>query len=86
MLERKADFYYLGRGIGGIRALFETDRFRQRTHRVILVFSVAYNLVTVGLAVAGRMNPLLAAILMPVNSLATLGIVSLGMRSAFRAR
>jgi Cu2+-exporting ATPase len=86
VLEGKADFYYLGRGIGGIRALFETDRFRRRTHRVILVFSVAYNLLAVGLAVAGRMNPLLAAILMPLNSLATLGIVSLGMRPAFRAR
>jgi Cu2+-exporting ATPase len=85
VLEGKADFYYLGRGIGGIRALFETDRLRRRTHRVILVFSVAYNLLAVGLAVAGRMNPLLAAILMPVNSLATLGIVSLGMRAAFRA-
>lgn len=53
---------------------------------MILVFSVAYNLLAVGLAVAGRMNPLLAAILMPLNSLATLGIVSLGMRPAFRAR
>ena len=86
VLEGKADFYYLGRGIGGIRALFETDRLRRRTHRVMLVFSVAYNLLAVGLAVAGRMNPLLAAILMPVNSLATLGYVSLGMRSALRAR
>lgn len=86
LLEGKADFYYLGRGIGGIRALFETDRLRRRTHRVILVFSVAYNLLAVGLAVAGQMNPLLAAILMPVNSLATLGIVSFGMRLAFLAR
>ena len=34
----------------------------------------------VGLAVAGRMNPLLAAILMPVSSLATLAIVVAGMR------
>ena len=39
----------------------------------------------VGLAVAGRMNPLIAAILMPVNSLATLLIVTGGMRRAFRA-
>ena len=79
-------FYYLGRGIGGIRALFEVDRLRRRTNRVILTFSVAYNLLAVGLAVTGRMNPLLAAILMPVNSLATLGIVSFGMRPAFLAR
>jgi len=84
VLERKADFFYLGRGIGGIRVLFETDDIRRRTHAVILCFSIGYNLLAVGLAVAGRMNPLLAAILMPVNSLLTLAIVSAGMRTAFR--
>jgi Cu2+-exporting ATPase len=84
-LEHKADFYYLGRGIGGIRALFEINVVRRRVQRTILVFSVAYNVFAVGLAVAGRMNPLIAAILMPVNSLATLLIVTAGMRPAFRA-
>lgn len=84
VLERKADFYYLGRGIGGLRALFEIDAVRRRTQWAILVFSVAYNLLAVGLAVAGRMNPLVAAILMPINSLLTLGIVTTGMRPAFR--
>ena len=84
VLERKADFYYLGRGIGGLRALFQIDAIRRRTQRVILVFSVVYNVLAVGLAVAGGMNPLLAAILMPVNSLATLIIVTSGMRPAFR--
>lgn len=82
VLEQKADFYYLGRGIDGIRALFETDDIRRRTQTVILAFSVAYNLLAVGLAVAGLMNPLLAAILMPVNSLATLAIVTAGMSRA----
>ena len=86
LLERKADFYYLGRGIGGIRALFEVDAVRRRTQRVILIFSIAYNLLAVGLAVAGRMNPLVAAILMPVNSLTTLAIVTGGMRRVVRAR
>jgi Cu2+-exporting ATPase len=84
VLEGKADFYYVGRGISGIRALLETNDVRRRTHTVILVFSIAYNLLAVGLAVAGRMSPLLAAILMPVNSLLTLAIVSWGMRTAFR--
>ena len=83
LLEQKADFYYLGRGIGGIRALFEVDAVRRRTQTVILIFSVAYNLLAVGLAVAGKMNPLIAAILMPVNSLTTLAIVTGGMRSVF---
>jgi Cu2+-exporting ATPase len=85
VLEQKADFYYLGRGIDGIRALLETDDVRRRTQTVILAFSIIYNLLAVGLAVAGRMNPLLAAILMPVNSLATLLIVTGGMSRAIRS-
>jgi P-type Cu2+ transporter len=84
VLERKADFYYLGRGIGGLRALFEVDAIRRRTHLVILVFSIAYNTLAVGLAVAGRMNPLFAAALMPINSLLTLALVTYGMRRVFR--
>jgi Cu2+-exporting ATPase len=84
VLERKADFYYLGRGIGGLRALFEVNAIRRRTQRGILVFSVVYNLLAVGLAVAGRMNPLVAAALMPINSLITLAWVTGGMRAAFR--
>jgi P-type Cu2+ transporter len=83
VLEQKADFYYLGRGIGGLRALFDVDAIRRRTHLAILVFSVSYNLLAVGLAVAGMMNPLIAAILMPINSLITLAIVSGGMRNVF---
>ncbi len=83
LLEQKADFYYLGRGIGGLRALFTVNSFRRRTQQVILFFSIAYNLLAVGLAAAGQMNPLIAAILMPVNSLLTLAIVSLGLRPAF---
>jgi Cu2+-exporting ATPase len=84
VLERKADFYYLGRGIGGLRALFEVNAIRRRTQLVMLSFSIAYNLLAVGLAVFGQMNPLLAAALMPVNSLLTLVLVTTGMRGAFR--
>jgi Cu2+-exporting ATPase len=80
VLEGKADFYYLGRGLAGIRRLFEVNDARRRTQLWLLVFSVAYNLLAVGLAVAGRMSPLLAAVLMPVSSLLTLAIVAGGMR------
>ena len=80
VLEGKADFYYLGHGLAGIRRLFEVNDARRHTQMWLLVFSVAYNLVAVGLAVAGRMSPLLAAILMPVSSLLTLAIVAGGMR------
>ena len=86
VLERKADFYYLGRGIGGVRALLDANAVRRRVQTMILVFSVAYNLLAVGLAVAGLMSPLLAAMLMPVNSLLTLAIVTGGMRPVFSSR
>ncbi len=80
LLEQKADFYFLGRGIGGIRALFEVNDARVRTHRALLTFMIAYNAVAVGLSVTGHMHPLLAAVLMPLSSLATLAIVATGLR------
>jgi Cu2+-exporting ATPase len=84
MLEGKADFYYLGQGIGGLRRLFAVNAARRRTQTALLVFSVAYNALAVGLAVAGQMSPLLAAILMPVSSLLSLAIVGGGMRRWLR--
>ncbi len=86
VLAEKADFYYLGRGLDGIRALLEVNDARRATHIVLLVFMVAYNLTAVGLAVTGHMNPLFAAVLMPLSSLATLAIVGIGLRPALRGR
>lgn len=84
VLEAKADFYYLGRGIGGIRALFEVNDARRQTAAALIAFMIVYNLVAVGLAVSGLMNPLFAAVLMPLSSLATLAIVGFGMRRAWQ--
>jgi len=79
ILEGKADFYYLRRGIEGIRELFAVDRTRRRAQRLIITFSIAYNVLAAGLAMAGRINPLVAAVLMPASSLASLILASLGM-------
>lgn len=84
VLEAKADFYYLGRGIGGIRALFEINDARRQTAAALIIFMVLYNLAAVGLAASGLMNPLFAAVLMPLSSLATLTIVGIGMRRAWQ--
>jgi len=84
ILSEKADFYYLGRGIRGVRALFEMNELRRRTQNALLVFSVLYNLGAVSIAATGNLHPLLAAVLMPVSSLMTLGIVFFGMKNAFR--
>ncbi len=80
VLEGKSDFYYLGRNLAGLQELFTVAAVRRRTQRWLLIFSIAYNVLAVGLAASGRMNPLIAAILMPVSSLMTLLIVVLGMR------
>ncbi|MEO6996328.1 MAG: heavy metal translocating P-type ATPase metal-binding domain-containing protein [Lacunisphaera sp.] len=80
VLEGKSDFYYLGQSLDGLSELFRVARQRQRAQRWLLVFSILYNVAAVGLAVAGYMHPLMAAILMPLSSLATLAITLLGMR------
>lgn len=78
LLERKAGFYFLGRGLRGVRALLEVAAQRRRTARAVVAFAIAYNAVAIALCLAGRMNPLLAAILMPASSLVSLGIVFAG--------
>lgn len=80
LLENKADFYFLGRNLGGIRALLETADLRRRTVRRVLAFAIAYNTAAITLCLAGHMSPLFAAILMPASSLVSLGIVFTGFR------
>jgi Cu2+-exporting ATPase len=80
LLEQKADFYFLGRGLSGVRALLDMAARRRATVRAVIAFAIAYNTVTVGLCLAGTMNPLLAAVLMPASSLVSLAIVFGGLR------
>jgi Cu2+-exporting ATPase len=64
-----ADVHLARPGLGTLVELVEGSR---RTMHVIhrnIAFSVAYNLVGAGLAMIGWMNPLLAAVLMPISSL-----------------
>ncbi len=80
VLEAKADFYYLGRGLDGLRRMFAVNDTRRRTQAVLITFSVAYNCTTVALAAFGHMSPLIAAVIMPASSLLSLAIVGAGMR------
>jgi Cu2+-exporting ATPase len=84
LLEQKAGFYFLGRGLSGVRALLDTAALRRRTARAVVAFAVAYNAIAVALCLAGFMNPLLAAILMPASSLVSLAIVFAGFARASR--
>lgn len=76
VLEQRSDFYYLGRGLSGIRALLQMAKFKARVDRWILGFTTAYNAFAIALAISGHMHPLLAAVLMPLSSLATIAIVA----------
>jgi Cu2+-exporting ATPase len=80
VLEGKADFYYLGRGLEGLRRMFAVNDTRRRTQLVLIVFSVLYNCTTVTFAALGHMSPLIAAVIMPASSLLSLAVVGLGMR------
>lgn len=77
VLEHKADFFLLSRGLGGLLRLFIIATQRNRAVRAVMTFALLYNAIAVSLCLAALMNPLLAAILMPLSSLATLGIVKL---------
>ncbi len=69
---RVADVHLARAGVGEVAELFEGAR---RTMRVVhrnLGFSLIYNVVFASLALAGRIDPLSAALLMPASSLTVL--------------
>jgi Cu2+-exporting ATPase len=67
----RCDFYLVSPGLRPIRAALEEARRLARVVNVNLAIAIAYNLVTVSLAVAGFMTPLLCAVLMPLSSVST---------------
>lgn len=80
ILESNADFFFFGRSLRCLPQLFQTARLRRRTVAAVFTAAVAYNLIAVSLCLAGMMHPLLAAILMPLSSIATLAIAWVGLR------
>lgn len=76
LLQDKADFYFTGRSLSGLLELFSVHKLRQKAVRSAFAFAVLYNLIVVAIALAGKMHPLLAAILMPLSSLVTISIVA----------
>ena len=76
LLEHKADFYFLGTSLSGITRLIETSQKRKRCISTVFAFSLMYNIAAVGLCVSALMTPLLAAVIMPLSSIVSLGIVA----------
>ncbi len=76
---------YLNRpGLDGLLELLEGSRRTMRTIRRNLIVSLAYNALGATLAITGVINPLVAAVLMPISSLT---VVSLSLAGGgFRMR
>ncbi len=82
VLPARADFCYAG---GRPGAVCEVIAHSERFHAVVatnLVFGLVYNTVVVALSLAGRMSPVLCAILMPLSSLVLIAQTSLRLRTS----
>jgi Cu2+-exporting ATPase len=80
LLQSKSDFYFVGRGLSGIRQLLLVAAQRQSTSRRVIAFAIAYNLIVIAIALSGHMVPVLAAIVMPASSVIALALVAVGLR------
>jgi Cu2+-exporting ATPase len=74
-----ADVFVVRPGVARIAELLEGSRRAMRVVRRNLIFSLGYNVIGVTLAMTGVLNPLVAAILMPLSSLTVIV-------SSYRAR
>ncbi|GAA5122121.1 heavy metal translocating P-type ATPase metal-binding domain-containing protein [Luteolibacter yonseiensis] len=79
VLEGKADFYFMGSGLRFLPRLLALSRHRNRVVRSAFAFALVYNLTAIAFSLAGHMNPLVAAIIMPLSSAISLSIVALGL-------
>jgi Cu2+-exporting ATPase len=68
----RADFFFVTPGLGPVRMALRSARVLAQVVRADLAIALLYNAFAIGLALAGRMSPLLCAVLMPASSLTTI--------------
>jgi len=76
----KADFYFLGQRMAGVRAALGAARRLRRVIHGNLAFAVAYNAAALTLCYLGLVRPLTAAILMPLSSVIVIGLTTFRLR------
>src|ERR1019366_4635261 len=64
----RADFFFVTPGLAPIRLALRSARVLAQVVHFDLTIALAYNAITVALALAGRMSPLACAVLMPASS------------------
>jgi Cu2+-exporting ATPase len=79
----RADFFFVTPGLGPVRVALRSSRALAQVVRADLAIALLYNVFAIGLALAGRMSPLLCAVLMPASSLTTIAatVAALSPRS-----
>lgn len=73
-LPGRADFYFLGDGIGAVRRALDAAVRLREVLRGNLALTLSYNALAVGLCLAGWVHPLAAALLMPASSITVVGL------------
>jgi Cu2+-exporting ATPase len=69
----RADFFFVTSGLAPIRLALRSARVLAQVVRADFAIALTYNALAIGLALSGRMSPLLCAVLMPASSLTTIG-------------
>ncbi|WAC21684.1 heavy metal translocating P-type ATPase metal-binding domain-containing protein [Luteolibacter sp. SL250] len=80
LLEAKADFFFMGHGLRFLPRLLSLARRRRQVVHIAFTFALVYNLCAISASALGHMNPLVAAIIMPLSSAVSLAIVTFGLR------
>lgn len=82
-LPARTDFYFTTPGLGPITLALRVARALGKVTRRNLAIAVAYNAITVSLAYAGLLSPLVCAVVMPLSSVSVVGmtVASLSPRS-----
>jgi P-type Cu2+ transporter len=80
LLEQKSDFFFLSHSLSFLPGMLSLASLRYRTIAIAFSFALIYNATTITVAWMGHMNPLIAAIIMPLSSVISLTIVALGLR------
>ena len=83
-LPTRTDFYFTSPGLHPVTLALRASRALARVTRRNLRVAVAYNVISVGLAWAGALSPLVCAVVMPLASITVVAatVASLSQRSA----
>ena len=73
----RCDFYFVSPGLHPVAQVLRASDMLAHVVRRILALAIAYNFVAVSLAMGGLMKPWVAAVLMPLSSLATIAYTAM---------